>query len=190
MDRGYDHMKTFRSEDLRLFASSAEMEDYINALRKVKGAGRVCLVCLARKVGGGDSAAYPIQGYYRNLYEGEKGERKFYDKVDFRAAAEIIRDSVSGKKALYGCGYVCDLLLDELFRIDSGDKIHAIFDGNIRKTGTMHRGYKVMYPSSEKLRLFDCIYICSADYEDEIEQDMISKGVLSRKIIKLSEIKR
>ncbi len=77
--------------------------------------------------------------------------------------------------------------MDELHKIDGEKYILAVFDGDASKAGKNHRGIPVLYPTEDKLAKFDRIVICSADYEGEIETAVLKKGIMPKKILKLSE---
>ena len=163
---------TFFSDDLRIFRTPEQLDSYIASLKAVKNADQIALICFAEKAGGEKPVKYPNQGAYQNM-----------KRIDFKKAADEIKRSGA---ALYGCGSVCDQLLDELYRIDGERAVTNIFDGNIRKAGTGHRGYAVLYPTAEKLAACGEIYICSTTYENEIKKELLEKGIPARSIKKLS----
>ena len=163
---------TFFSEDLRLLRTPEQLDSYLAPLKAVKNADQILLICLAEKASGEKPVKYPNQGVYQNM-----------KRIDFKKAADEIKRSGA---ALYGCGSVCDQLLDELYRIDGERAVTNIFDGNIRKAGTGHRGYAVLYPTAEKLAACGEIYICSTTYENEIKKELLEKGIPARSIKKLS----
>lgn len=163
---------TFFSEDLRLLRTPEQLDSYLASLKAVKDADQMLLLCFAEKAGAEKPVKYPNQGVYQEM-----------KRIDFKKAAGEIKRSGA---ALYGCGSICDQLLDELYRIDGERAVKNIFDGNIRKAGMSHRGHTVLYPTAEKLRACGDIYICSTTYEHEIEKELLEKGVSSQSIKKLS----
>jgi len=183
---GSESVRTFYSEDLRLFRNSSQLNHYIASLQKVKEAGEILLVCFAEKQEEKETAEYPIQGFYQNIYGKSEGSSVLLSRIPFDQVAKVLKNQL-GKKALYGCGHACDLLLDELYKINEENRVDAIFDGNIKKAGMKHRGFKILYPTIEKLLSYQQIYVCSVDFENEIEKELLKKGISQECIKKLSE---
>lgn len=177
--------RTFYSEDLRLFQKSSDLNQYISSLQCVPESGEIILVCIAKRKGVGDCSSYPIQGFYKNVY-GKGSTSILAQNIHYKEWAFDIKNG-NGKKALYGGGYVCNHLLNELYRIDAENEIEAIFDSNVEKAGGSFRGIKVLYPTQEKLEGFDMIYVCSADYENEIVDTLLENGICESCIRKTSE---
>jgi SAM-dependent methyltransferase len=106
--------------------------------------------------------------------------------IKFDDAANDIKGH-SGKIALFGCGVICDSLLDELYKINGEKLVNCIFDSDVKRSGTIHRMYPIFYPTAEKLLDCDYIYISSTVYGDEIEMVLLDKGVSPDCIKKLDE---
>lgn len=176
--------RTFFSEDLRVFHSVKDINDYVRLLQQVKEVQEIILLTTARRIEKTAEFTNPIQGFYQKIFD--NNNKVLLNNIKFRGWATDIAGSNS-KIALYGCGNVCDCLLDELFRISAENRISVIFDGDVRKAGTSKRGIQIEYPNAQKLAEYECIYICSADFEDEILSDLLKLGVKNTQVRKTSE---
>jgi hypothetical protein len=179
--------RTFYSEDLRLFQTSGQLNAYVADLQKIANVEKALLVCFAEREKNNNESQYPLQGFYRNIYGESENHSVSVSSINFEKAAWEIKNE-QGRKALYGCGYVCERLFDELYRIGGEDFVNVIFDSNVAKVGMCYRGVKVAYPVPEKIQSYDKIYICSADYEGDIEKTLLESGVKKENIIKLSKM--
>lgn len=169
------------SDDLRLFSQNSILNE---ALPEGKYK-QIQVICIAQRLKAHE-VKVPIQGMYDELYEGLKKTEK---KVNINQEKIVHYLKNTNKKiALFGCGYICDILLDELYKYDLEGYVDVIFDSNTRRAGEIHRGYKVVYPTEMKLRKQCDFLITSIDYEDEIERLLINKGVDMSRIKKISEI--
>ncbi len=168
--------RTFYSEDLRLFHSPRQLTDHITSLKAVRGADRIILMCFAERQEDREVVRYPIQGFYQDIYGNDQKRNIPLGSIDIEKYVQAIIDN-PGKKALYGCGHVCDILLDGLYKINKEAAIDVIFDSDVRKAGTIYRGYRLSYPTVEKLSCYDKIYISSTEHEGEIEKNLLEKHV-------------
>lgn len=174
------------SDDLRLLRDANRMRMYVKSFLGNPEFESAMVVCIAQKPLSEQEMKYPIQGRYQAVYHDGACHKFPINSIYFDSAAKAVKE-FEGKQALYGCGVAGNLLLDELHKIDGEKSILAVFDGDASKAGKNHRGFPVLYPTTEKLSKFDRIVICSADYEGEIESTVLKKGVMPKKILKLSE---
>ena len=176
--------RTFFSEDLRVFHNLKDMSDYIKLLQQVNGVEKIILITVAKRIEKMPKFVNPIQGFYKKMFD--SNNKVLLNNIKFRKWATDIANT-KGNIALYGGGTVCDCLLDELFKIDAENKVSVIFDSYARKAGTYKRGIRVEYPSKKKLAEYESIHICSADYEDEILNNLIKLGAKDNQVRKTSE---
>lgn len=176
--------RTFFSEDLRVFHNLKDLSDYIKLLQQVDGVEKIILITVAKRTENVPEFINPIQGFYRKMFD--SNNKVLLSNIKFRKwAADIVNSK--GNIALYGAGTVCDCLLDELYKIGAENRVSVIFDSYARNAGTSKRGICVEYPSEKKLTEYESIHICSADYEDEILNNLMKLGAKDNQVRKTSE---
>ena len=164
------------SQDCRLFSSPYELNKYI---QRYLNNGRINLCCCCEKKKDAKIRnRIPIQGVYEATYESHQKQLMF----DFDRILEIFRET--NNIAIYGAGNDCNLIIDELYKHNLEGKVKTIFDSNIRRSGDLLRGYKICYPTMEKLQAFDKIFISSRKYGEEIQKELEDKGIDREKIFK------
>lgn len=173
------------SGDLRFIDNSVELNKFEKKSRAFDEDIKVLLFVIAQRVNTEISYENPIQGFYQDVY-GSKNQHVLVETISFRKWANEISNT-DGKVSVYGCGDVCNRLLDELYRIGAEKKISCIYDGNPQKAGFAYRGIQIQYPISSRVVEEKIIYICNANYENDIERSLIEKGVSKDKIRKTSE---
>lgn len=165
----------FYSQDCRLFLTYQELNQFI---KKHMDGKRVQLRCIARK----KDVVYgriPIQGMYQKEYS-------FMD-VDYDYLTEVIKKA--GGVSLYGVGDVCNTIINELIKRDCGNMVHALFDSDISKAASTFRGYKICFPTKEKLKQSNVVLISSTRFEQDIYEFLLSQEMDEEKILKLSDMK-
>lgn len=173
-DKSSDRIICNYSEDLRTFRTEEEINRFFrkNMLQEEFHAFQV--ICIARKKIV-QKLEYPIQGRYAEAYMTKQSNITSLT-LNKSKVKEYLKNC-HGKIALFGCGYMCDAFMDEVYRNDRENKIDFIFDSNIRKAGMVYRGFKIFYPVESKLCQVKDIMITSTRYEKDIKDFLIDKGI-------------
>lgn len=177
------------SKDCRLYSDWKTKDSDINTLvdkiKRHNEVGRVLLWCIAEKKRT-ETIKIPMQGLYRRIYS-EKNEIYLNENdMEYGRLVKYIQSLGNKKVALFCQGYVCDLVIDELYKHDLESQIIGIFDNDIRKAGTVYRSFGVLNPSENKLSETDVIIICSIKYENEIKKQL--KCLYLGEVVCVSEI--
>lgn len=170
------------SQDCRLFHGTKEMNQYIN---RYMGEGGALLHCLARKtIEYSDSVVVPKQGIYVKLHNPNKELALDYNRI-VQTLTEL------GGACFWGAGYECNFLINELCKNGREELVTQIFDSNAERAGSYFRGYKICYPTAERvLRQAKPILITSSKYVKEIYsllQQMLGEENNSNKILKITD---
>lgn len=161
------------SGDIRLIDDRNALNKYIKSIQMMEGGDEVQLVCFATRKTKNCTYGYPLQGYYEDIYKKIENTEFNGANIDFsKLANDIVK--LAGRTALYGCGNMFDLLLDELFKIGGEKKVNIVFDKDTRKCGINYRGIQVVYPVKQRiLEGWNTIVICSLAYEKEISNAVL-----------------
>ncbi len=172
------------SMDCRLFngwhTPERKKNEYIKAVSSLPNVGNCLLWCVARKRKQAGQE-YPIQSVYTKI-ESNKHNIVCLDKV-----IDWFKYNTTKRIGLFCAGKICNSVIDGLFLEDMEDYIQLIFDNDISKAGSRHRGLKIVYPTRKKLDMVDLILICSERYEMEIYKELIEQGIKTENIHKITE---
>ena len=168
------------SQDCRLFLENSDIENYLATFDMNRT--KVQLLCISQKCFDVSEKVCPIQGVYSDL-------GGFIDQNEsIHISYSDIATKITREKSviLFGRGHDCDMIINELHKTDSEDKINFIFDSNINFAGTLYRGINVKYPTRKKIsEVRGKIVIASSNYEDEICKFLLENGFDERNIIKI-----
>ena len=172
------------TEDLRCFDSEYEINKYMRKSITDQEFRGFQVICFAQKQKVKE-VYYPIQGRYDEAYKSKKSNIRVR-KIDYNNLIKRT-NMVTQTICLFGCGYICDLFLDEVYRHDDEICIDTIFDNDVRKTGNIYRGYKICYPTKEKISANKCYLITNVNYAEEIFNQLLDCGVAEQQIIRIGD---
>ena len=181
--------ESFYSKDCRLYGDwkteCMDINTLVDNIKRQNEVGRVLLWCIAQKKKT-ETMKIPMQGLYRRLYSEKKEIYINENDLEYSKIVKCVQSRENKKVALFCQGYVCNLVIDELYKQDLEKKIIGIYDNDIRKAGTVYRSFPVLNPSEKKLSEVDVIIICSIKYETEIKNQL--KYLYKGEIVCVSEI--
>ncbi|MEY8336982.1 hypothetical protein AALB16_02990 [Lachnospiraceae bacterium 62-35] len=173
------------SQDYRLFINQFDLSRYVESV--AGGADKeVMLQCVARKKEDSTAGIIPIQGMYQSIYSKDENFVIDYESV----VHEHILDSEKDGIMLYGTGDNCNSLISAIFKADCDDKIFGIFNSNADKCGDLFRGYRIVYPTKEKVFASKKIIISTSKYENEVVDFLLGMGYDKEKIVRITDYKR
>lgn len=176
-----------RSQDCRLFHNNVELNQYILKNVTVEG---VMIECFAKKVKPLQNRVSPIQGIYTQLYEDTCSEALVLYNEAVKNMDKVVENIRKEEKiTIYGCGDICNLFLNALYRNSLENIVDMIFDSDINRAGTSFRGIPIKYPTT--VNLHNCmnkILITSTKYQAEIMKLLLEKGVKEDKILTLASL--
>lgn len=187
IDKNGDRIICNYSEDLRTFQTEEEINRFFrkNMLQEEFHAFQV--ICFAQKKTT-QKLEYPIQERYAEAYLNKQSNIKSLT-LNKNKVKEYLKDC-HDKIALFGCGYMCDVFIDEVYKNDRENKIDYIFDSNVRKAGMVYRGFKIFYPVETKLCRVKEFLITSSRYEKDIKDFLMDKGIEENRIKMISDLCR
>lgn len=106
--------------------------------------------------------------------------------IQYTDILDLLRQKKGKKVALYGAGYECNLLINELFKNNMENIVELIFDTDINRAGTKCRGYDIFYPTKQKLDDVDFIFITSSRYAEEINEFLLKQNIEKLEICKIT----
>ena len=186
--QGKDWKVTY-SQDCRLYHNWIELNEYIQVINKLDSVGRIMIWCIAQRLENNKCEIYPVQTAYcqkkpKYIIEVNKKPKTF----DMQKVIKFIEANSNMKISLYGTGYVCNLVINEIYYSNMEKSIFSLFDSNINKAGDMLRGYNIAYPTERKLEEVDIVLICSNLYDDEIFDEICSKyPKIVTKVLKITD---
>lgn len=172
------------SQDCRLIPIQSDFNEYIHNMETIYGMKQLTVIicCVVQKTKDSIANTYPIQGLYETVYQNHMQEA--WQEV----AVNFLKVNQDKQIALYGKGGYCDTLLNELFKNDMKNHIKCIFDSNPQIARSSYRGYKVFYPTKEKVNAMDII-IANHRFENEIYSVISEYGThIADKTYKISRI--
>lgn len=177
------------SQDCRLWSYNEvhKINKYISKINSITDCEAVLLLCLAQKKSNVKNAC-PVQQACRKLYEPKETKERVIRRsvINYVDIFELFRQK-NKKIALYGGGYECNLLLNELFKNNMEDIVQLIFDTDSNRAGTKYRGYDIYYPTKQKLRNVDIIFIASTKYAEMIYSFLLEQDVEEIEIYKITD---
>lgn len=166
------------SQDVRLFDSTEEINRCANEY------GTLSLVrCIAKRNENSVTNSIPIQGAYLNIYRTNEKNKI----VNWKKVVDFCRNNQEKCIYAFGVGYQFDKLIEQLYIYDMENVIDGVFDSNVSKAGTSHKGYRILFPTVQKLKEADAVLVTTLKYEDEILAVLKDKNVDREKIYMLSE---
>lgn len=107
--------------------------------------------------------------------------------INYANILDLFRQNNGKKIVLYGAGHECDLLINALYKNNMEDCVKFIFDSNIEKAGTNYRGYKILFPTKQKIENTDIIFISSIRYAEDINIYLSEYGAKKESIYKITD---
>lgn len=102
--------------------------------------------------------------------------------INYAKILEFFRQNSDKNITLYGAGEECNLLLNELYKNNMEVLVNHIYDSNIERAGTKYRGYDILYPTKQKLKDVDIVFISSTKYAKDIHSFLLDQDVKKEKI--------
>lgn len=167
------------SQDCRLYS----MAEINRTISEMATDGGVMLYCLAKKDNDVFGQWEPMQTMYKNMYAS-----KMMRDLDWSKMVQVLKD----KEAfyLYGGGYWCNCLINEIIRADFFDKVVGVFDSDINRAEGVFRGKKIMYPSKHNLDNAGLIVISTRKFEHDVYRILKENEVNDIKILKMSDFEK
>lgn len=176
------------SMDCRLFGGFEEINNYIRLMLNTNEIGRIMLWCVAQKKEIKEEI-YPIQLEYDISRKQALKENTEVEKgvIDFEKLMLHIETNKNKKIALFGSGYICNLIINQLYKYDLQESIQFILDNNVEKAGNQLRGYIVLCPTEKRISMVDEIIICSTKYCEQIYANLREHYANAVECIKITD---
>ena len=125
------------------------------------------------------SICAPIQGMYVDMYKSQEVQ---IEGMEINAVLEEIKRFGEKKVSIYGAGNYGSILVKYCLENELDDRILAIFDKDVKKTGERIGNIEIKYPTTKELNKSELIIVAVKGHHGEIFDDLKRRGYEKRNI--------